>query len=159
MTLKFVGTYNDRSWIKTGITSMDIACGNVNKNTGEVTLGVPTRIGIHMYGMYKCGKTHASISIASFLAKAMGKTVLHVPIDTFDDYVLNIMENCGLTTDPRIVMEGQDFESLNKMVHVGLGQGVVPGGAGEREDDNEDSGGAPWCHREPHFPRGDAFLT
>lgn len=116
MTLKFVGTYNDRSWVRTGITSMDIACGNVNKNTGEVTLGIPTRIGIHMYGMYKCGKTHASISIASFLAKAMGKTVLHVPIDTFDDYVLNIMENCGLTIDPRIVMEGQDFESLNKMV-------------------------------------------
>lgn len=116
MTLKFVGTYNDRSWVKTGITSLDVACGNTNRNTGEITLGIPTRIGIHMYGMWKCGKTHCSISIASMLAQAMGKTVLHVPIDTFDDYVLNIMENCGLTVNPHIVMEGQDFESLNGMV-------------------------------------------
>lgn len=116
MTLKFVGTYNDRSWVRTGITSLDVACGSTNRNTGEIILGIPTRIGIHMYGMYKCGKTHCSISIASMLAQAMGKTVLHVPIDTFDDYVLNIMENCGLTINPHIVMEGQDFESLNGMV-------------------------------------------
>lgn len=124
MSLSFVGQYHDRDWIETGLTSLDIACGKVNRLTGEVTLGIPTRIGIHWYGLYKIGKTTTALSLAAILAEKMGKTILHVPIDTFDDQALDILEFCGLTKDPYIVAEVEDFKSLDKSVEMFAGDKI-----------------------------------
>lgn len=115
MPLSFVGSYNDRHWIQSGLTSLDIACGKTNRLTGEVTLGIPTRIGIHWYGRYKIGKTHTVLSLAGILSSKMNKSIVHVPIDTFDESATDILEWSGMTINPYIVFEDEDYKSLDKM--------------------------------------------
>lgn len=118
MSLSFIGSYNDRHWLETNLTSLDIACGKTNRLTGEVTLGIPTRIGIHWYGMYKIGKSHGSISLAGILSEKMNKSIVHVPIDTFDESATDILEWSGMTLNPYIVFEDEDYKSMDKMSKV-----------------------------------------
>ena len=118
MSLSFVGQYSDRSWIETGLVGLDIATGKTNRLTGEVTLGIPTRIGIHLYGMYKVGKSHTALSLAGILSSRLNKSIVHVPIDTFDDNALEILEWSGMTINPQIVFEDEDYKSLDRMSKV-----------------------------------------
>lgn len=118
MSLSFVGSYGDRHWIETGLTSLDIACGKTNLISKEVTLGIPTRIGIHWYGAYKIGKTHSALSLAGILSSKMDKSIVHVPIDTFDESATEILEWAGMTINPYLVFEDEDYKSLDKMSDV-----------------------------------------
>lgn len=118
MSLSFVGDYSDRHWIESGLTSLDIACGKTNRLTGEITLGIPTRIGIHWYGLYKVGKTTSVLSLAGILSSKMNKSIVHVPIDTFDDSMTDILEWSGMTINPYIVFEDEDYKSLDEMSTV-----------------------------------------
>lgn len=118
MPISFVGEYGDRHWVETGLTSFDIACGKTNILTKEVTIGVPTRIGIHWYGRYKVGKTHSVLSLGGIISSKMGKTLVHVPIDTFDESATEILEWSGMTVNPYLVFEDEDFKSLDKMSDV-----------------------------------------
>jgi len=119
--LKFEGQTKSRSWRRTGLFGLDAAFSNINPITGTVTFGIPTRIGIHLYGATKVGKTHVAASLAARLAEGLGGTVLHIPIDTFDDYLADLMAYQGLTKNPLLAYHETDTGALDLSIKI-LGQ-------------------------------------
>lgn len=116
--VSFEGVYNTRQWLETGFTSLDIACSRVDRRAGVVQLGIPTRVGIHLYANTKVGKSHCALSLGSILSEKLRRSLVFAPIDTFDLESAEVIVNAaGLTREPAVVLEDTDeatVEALRK---------------------------------------------